>query len=494
MRRPALSLSLLLGLAACTSSSAAPSPIPSAAAGASASSAALSSASAAAPVEPASPARALREEVLRSSRAYETVRALVDAAGPRLSGSPGSKAAVAWALRALGEAGLQKVHPETMKVPHWERGEESGAIVAPSLHPLALAALGGSVGTAGKTIEAEVILAESLAAVEALDPARVKGKIVFYDVHMERAKDGSGYGKAVGVRGAGASRAARLGAVAVVIRSIGTDHERTPHTGMMRYDEALPKIPAAALSIPDAEILRRLIDAGEPVRLRLSLGAKMLPDAEGASVIGEIPGSKRPEEIVLLGAHLDSWDLGHGAIDDGAGCGIVIEAGRQIARLAERPARTLRFVLFANEENGLAGGKAYAKDHAAELDRHVLAIEADFGAARVFESRFLGAEKARPAFLALSAQLAALGVTPSEGEAEGGADISTLMAVGVPVVDLRQDGTSYFDIHHTANDTMEQIDKDEIAQAAAAFATFAYAAASSEADFGRIPDDKRKRH
>jgi carboxypeptidase Q len=481
-------LFFLLGLGACTSSSAAPSPTTTTSAAAP-----PSSTAAPLPAEPKGPSQALREEVRRSSRAYETVRSLVDAAGPRLAGSPGSHAAVAWGLRTLREAGLDDVRAEPVKVPHWERGEESGAIVAPSPHPLALAALGGSVGTGGKALEAEVILAESLAAIDTLDPAKVKGKIVFYDVRMERRRDGSGYGEAVGVRGAGASRAAKLGAVAVVIRSIGTDHARTPHTGGMRYDAALPKIPAAALSIPDAELLRRLIDAGEPVRLRLSLGAKTLPDAEGANVIGDLRGSRVPSQIVLLGAHLDSWDLGHGAIDDGAGCAVVIESLRQIARLPERPARTLRVVLFANEENGLAGAKTYAKTHAAEIDGHVLALEADFGAARAFETRFLGAPSARPAFHALSALVRPLGIEPSDGEAEGGADLTPLMALGVPVMDLRQDGTAYFDIHHTANDTMEQIDKVELDQVTAAFATVAHAAASGDADFGRIPEEERTR-
>ncbi|MEO7328456.1 MAG: M20/M25/M40 family metallo-hydrolase, partial [Minicystis sp.] len=229
-------------------------------------------------------------------------------------------------------------------------------------------------------------------------------------------------------------------------------------------------------------------------RLRMALGAKLLPDADGASVVGEVTGSVRPNEIVLLGAHLDSWDLGHGAIDDGAGCGIVLEAARQIGKLAVHPARTVRVVLFANEENGLVGAKAYAQVHADELDKHVLALEADFGAAPVFESRFLGAPSSRPAFLALSRAVAALGIVPSEEDAEGGADLTPLMALGVPVIDLRQDGTLYFDVHHTANDTMEQIHKDEIDQVAAAFATVAFAAASSDADFGRIPEGKRKQH
>ncbi|MFO0762996.1 MAG: M28 family peptidase [Byssovorax sp.] len=485
MRRRLL-LSLLV-IAGCSRSSAAPAPPSSAAPAATP----VSPPSAAAPA-PTGPAIALQKRALADAQAYATVRSLVDAAGPRLSGSPGSKAAVPWALGAMKTAGLADVHAEPVMVPRWERGRESGAITSPSHHPLALAALGGSVGTGDKPLEAEVILATSLDAVDALDPAKVKGKIVFFDVPMERRKDGSGYGKAVGVRGHGASRAAKLGAAGVVIRSIGTDHARTPHTGHMRYDEDKPKIPAAALSIPDAEVLRRLLDAGETVRLSMTLGAKALPDVEGANVIGDIPGRDPKGGIVLLGAHLDSWDLGHGAIDDGAGCGIVLDAARQIAHVEPRPLRTVRVVLFANEENGLRGADGYAKAHAAEIDRHVLALEADFGAARVFESRFRGGAEGHAPFLALSALLGPLGVEPSEGEAEGGADLIPLMEAGVPVMDLRQDGTNYFDIHHTANDTVEQIVPEEIAQVSAAYATVAYAAASGTDSFGKTPEDKRK--
>lgn len=239
-------------------------------------------------------------------------------------------------------------------------------------------------------------------------------------------------------------------------------------------------------------MLHRLLAEGKRVRVRLTLGARSLPDAEGANVVGDVEGSAAPGEIVLLGAHLDSWDLGRGAIDDGAGCAIVMEAGRHLARLARHPRRTVRVVLFANEENGLRGARAYAAAHAAELRSHVLALEADLGAGRVYEARFLGPAAAVPAFQAVAAAVAPLGALASDKDAHGGADVSPLMAAGVPVIDLRQDASTYFDFHHTANDTLERVNKADINQAAAAFAAAAYAAADSTADFGRIPEEKRK--
>jgi carboxypeptidase Q len=484
-------LLVCLGLAACTTSTAAPPPASSAVVTAPAAPPASASAAAPAP-EAASPARTLRETTQRTSIALDTVKSLVDTASPRLSGSPGGKAALGWAQHAMEVAGLSKIHAEPVKVPHWERGEESGEILAPQPHKLSLAALGGSVGTPAAGIEAEVIEVDSLDALAKLDAKDVKGKIVFFHVIMERLKDGSGYGKAVRVRGSGAVAAAKLGAVGVVIRSIGTDVNRAPHTGAMHYDPKVEKIPAAALAIPDADLLHRLFALGKPVRLKLKLGAQSFPDADSANILGDVVGSSLPDEVVLLAAHLDSWDLGQGAIDDAAGCAIILEVGRQIALMNPRPKRTVRVVFFANEENGLEGAKAYAKAHESEVAKHVLAFEADFGAARVVEARFSGGEDKRPQFLTIAGLLAPLGVAMSTEPAEGGADISTLQALGVPLLDLRQDGTTYFDFHHTANDTVERIDKAEIDQAAAAFAAAAYSAADAPGDFGRLPEERRE--
>jgi carboxypeptidase Q len=396
--------------------------------------------------------------------------------------------------------GLSNVRAERVMVPRWERGSESVEIVAPSRRKLAALALGGSVPTPPKGLEAEVIEVASLGALEAMDKAKVTGKIVFFSAKMERARDGSGYSGAARIRVFGPSRAAKLGAVGVVIRSAGTDNNRLPHTGVLVYDPAAPKVPAAALSAPDAELLARLLAAGKPVRLRMALNSKNLPDAASANVVGDVPGATAPDEVVLLGAHLDSWDVGMGAQDDAAGCAVVLEAARQIALLpnsnsknsnSKRPRRTVRVVLFNNEENGGAGSAAYAKEHAAELSRHVAAIEADLGAGRVFAVRYLGGESGRPAFEALAGLLAPLGVEVRPEPAHGGADLGPLRAAGVPVIDLFQDLTTYFDIHHTENDTLDKIRKDDLDQVAAAFATAAFALADGEGDLGRVPEDKR---
>jgi len=453
--------------------------------------AACSRPSAAGDVPAAAAVKALRENVLATSEAYETVRSLTDEAGPRLSGSPGSKAAVAWALRTLTAAGLTRVHAEATPVPHWERGEESGEVLEPTPQPLAVTALGGSVGTPPEGIAAEVVELGSEEALDKADPAALAGKIAFLYSRMERTADGSGYGRAVWPRGVGAIRAAQKGAIGMLIRSVGTDDNRAPHTGVMRYDDKVPRIPSAALANPDADVLHRLLAEGKRIKVRIKLGARLLPDAEGANVIGDVEGSGAPGEIVLLGAHLDSWDLGRGALDDGAGCAIVIEAARQIARLPRRPRRTIRVVLFANEENGLRGARAYAKEHAAEIPSHVLALEADLGDGRVREARFLGPAGAVPLFRAAATSVDPLGAGVSPEDAHGGSDLIPLIAAGVPVADLRHDATTYFDFHHTANDTIERVHKDDIDQATAAYASFAYAAADMRGDFGRIPEDKR---
>ena len=430
-------------------------------------------------------AATLRSQALQGTKAFDVVRSLTVEVGPRPAGSKAYDAAVAWGLRTLKDLGFSNVHAEKATVPHWVRGEESGEIVAPYPQPVHLAALGGSVGTPEGGIEAPVIAVPSLEAVDKLDPAQVKGKIVFYDVHMERTRDASGYGKAVPVRGAGASRAAKLGAVAVLIRSIGTDHNRTPHTGTMRYQDGVAKIPAAALSIPDAELLAAEVASGKPVTFRLKLGAHRLPDVETASVVGEIPGREKPDEIVLLGAHLDSWDLGTGAIDDGAGVAIVTEAARRIGQLPQKPRRTIRVVLYANEEFGTSGARAYAEAHKGELSRHVLATEADLGAGRVWRL----ASRVDPATLPLVADLARLlEVEQGNNEAGGGADIGLLAPAHVPVLALAQDATAYFDYHHTSNDTLDKIDPKDLDQNVASWVAVAYVAAEMPGDFGRAPE------
>ena len=312
----------------------------------------------------------LQRAALAGSSAADLARSLSTEAGPRLAGSEGLARGVAWGLRTLAELGFENVHAEPVTVPHWERGAALGEIVAPFPQTVALAALGGSIGTAENGIEAEVVATENLESLAALAPETVRGRIVYFGERMQRTRDGAGYGKTVAIRWGGAMAAAKLGAVAVLIRSVGTDSNRLPHTGSMGYEDSVKKIPAAALSNPDADLLEQAVASGQPVRFRLRLTSRTLPDVESANVVGELGGRERPEEIVVLSGHLDSWDLGTGALDDAAGIGNVIEAARLISKLKERPRRTIRIVLYANEEFGLSGGKTYAGAHAEEAPLH----------------------------------------------------------------------------------------------------------------------------
>jgi Zn-dependent M28 family amino/carboxypeptidase len=436
-------------------------------------------------------AAALRDEALRGTRAFDIVRSLVVEVGPRPAGSKADAAAVAWGLRTLKELGFANVRAEKVTVPHWVRGVESGQILAPYPQPVVLAALGGSVGTPEEGIEAEVVEVADLAALSAIDPARVRGKIVFFNTRMERTRGEEGYIRAVPVRSTGPAKAAQLGAVAALIRSIGTSNDRIAHTGGTRYEDGgiTARIPAAALSIPDADLLSAQVAGGKPVTFRLKLGSRQLPDAESANVIGEVVGRERPQEIVLLACHLDSWDLGMGAVDDGAGCAIVLDAARRIGQLPEKPRRTIRVVLYANEEFGISGARAYAEAHAAEVPNHVLAAESDFGAGRVWQLQSRVAPRALPFIGQLAALLAPLGVEQGDNNASsGGADLIPLQPAHIPVVSLSQDATHYFDWHHTANDTLDKIDPKELDQNVAVWAAMAYAFAETPATFGPAPD------
>ena len=436
-------------------------------------------------------AESLRESAFAGSRASEWVRGLIDTAGPRLSGSPGDKAAIAWGLATMKRLGFANVRAEKVMAPYWRRGIETGEVTAPYPHKLFLTALGGSVGTPEAGLEAELVEVGSLDELAAKKRADVRGKIVFFNKRMRRAADGAGYGETVPVRGRGASRAAALVAVGVLIRSVGTDSNRTPHTGSLRYEEGIPKIPAAAVSNPDADLLERLGREGKPVRVRFTLTCRDLGLAQTANVIGEIPGSGKPEEIVLLAAHRDSWDLGEGAIDDGAGCGVVIEAARLIAGLSARPRRTIRVLLAGNEENGLAGGTAYAADHAAELSRHVAALESDLGAGRPTGFSWNAGPSAEPLVREIAALLEPLGASDVSSTGAGGADISRLVLAGVPLFSVRQDASRYFDWHHTANDTFDKIEPESLDRMTAAVAVFAYVAASVPEPFEKIPVGRR---
>jgi carboxypeptidase Q len=372
------------------------------------------------------------------------------------------------------------------------RGHAELNIEGPVPQPLTAVALGGSVGTSEDGVEAQVLEVASLDALNALPATTVGGKIVFINQRMERTRDGAGYGATMKNRTEGPSAAGHLGAVALLIRSVGTSDVRHAHTGSTRYRVDAPRIPAFALSNPDADQLARWLKPGKPIRVRVKSTARELPATWSANVIGEIPGTERGNEIVLLGAHLDSWDLGQGAIDDGAGVAIVIEAARLIGRLERKPARTVRVVLFANEEFGLSGANEYARLIGDEAARHVLAIEADIGAGAVWRVQSKVAPDSVAAVDAIREALKPLSLEAGDNEAHGGSDIGPLRALGVPLLDLSQDATNYFDVHHTADDTLVQIDSKTLNQVVAAYAVAAYMAASKNGDFGRLAAEEKE--
>lgn len=431
-------------------------------------------------------AAALRDRALAGTQAFQHVESLVTEVGPRFAGSEGDAAAVRWALERLGKLGFTNVRSQDVLVPRWIRGEAELTVLGTSPIALVGVSLGGSIGTSEEGIEGAVLRVESLDELHKLPANAAANRIVFIDHRMERSQAGSAYSQVVRGRVLGPSAAAKLGAIALVIRSVGTSDDRIAHTGTLRYDIDAPRIPAFALANPDADLLARRVSAEKQVRLRLKSTARELPPAWSANVIGEIPGRERAQEIVLLGAHLDSWDVGHGALDDGAGVAIVVEAARLISRLDRKPARTIRVVLFANEEFGLSGAREYAKQLGDEVDRHVLAMEADVGQGPVWRIRSKVAPDALPAIAAMHSVLQPINIERGDNEASGGADVDPLRALGVPILDLSLDASLYFDVHHTENDTLLKVDPKILDQSVAAFAVAAYLAATKQEDFGRL--------
>jgi carboxypeptidase Q len=327
----------------------------------------------------------LRDRALTDNTAYEVVSRLTTEVGPRAAGTPQDAAAVAWSLAMLKQLGLKNVRTMDVYVPRWVRGDAKFEVLAPFPQAMPTLALGGSIGTSDGGLEAPLVMVRNLEALATLPADAVRGKIVFFTERTERTRDGSGYGKAVRVRAQGPSAAAQLGAVGVVIRSIGTSTDRFPHTGTTNYNIGAPRVPAVAISNPDADALERQVAAGQTVRVRMTVTARDLPQVKSANVIGEIPGTDPNAEIVLLGAHLDSWDAGTGALDDGAGVAIIVGAAKLIAQTSRKPSRTIRVVLFANEEFGLSGSLGYAQQIGEEFARHAIGLEADFGAGPVYE-------------------------------------------------------------------------------------------------------------
>ena len=432
-------------------------------------------------------AAALRDAARAESDAWRYALSLTTEVGPRFAGSSGDRAAVAWALANLADIGFDEVRPQTVIVPAWTRGEAEVRITQPFPQPLVALALGNTPGTPEEGIEAPVIRFESLAALEAARPATVRGHIVFIDEHMARTRDGSGYSAAVQKRSRGPSVASQRGAVALVIRSVGTSDNRIAHTGNTRFEEGVRPIPAFALSGPDADMLARQLATGRDVLLHLRSTARLLPPARSANVIADIRGADKPDEIVILAAHLDSWDVGTGAQDNATGVAVLMEAARYILAQPRRPARTVRLVLYANEEAGLDGSRTYTAAATEAGLRHVVGVEADSGGGLIYEFNSGVGEAALPIVEAMRKVLAPLGIEGGDNSARGGADLSTLREKGMPVLSLQQDSSAYFDVHHSANDTLDKVDPDALKQAVAAYAAVTWIAANVAEDFGTFP-------
>ncbi len=424
----------------------------------------------------------LREQALKDDTGWKVVESLTTEIGPRIAGSEADARAVAWAVAKFTSLGFDKVWTEPVTFPKWERRSEHAAVIGKHAQPLAITALGGSPGG---TVEAEVVRFADLAALQAAPEGSLKGKIAFVDYQMTAYRDGRDYGNGGAVRSKGPSEAIRKGAIGFVMRSAGTDSHRVPHTGITRFDDGLIPVPAAALSVPDANQLARLVALGSTT-LKLSLDCGWDGKATSYNVIGEITGRSLPKEVVVIGGHLDSWDLGTGAVDDGAGVGITMAAGHLIGQLKQAPKRTIRVIAFANEEQGLYGGKAYAEAHAKDVVLHQLAAESDFGAGRIyaFNTGSPNPANSREATRQIAEVLEPLGIEYAADKGGPGPDVGPLAAKGGAWAWLAQDGSDYFHLHHTADDTLDKIDPAALAQNVAAYTVFAYLAAEAEGSFG----------
>jgi Zn-dependent M28 family amino/carboxypeptidase len=432
------------------------------------------------------PVMLLQQQALHDDTAWALLASLTTDVGPRAAGTPGDALAVEWAKSNMETLGFDRVWLEPVEYPRWVRRSETASITAPRHQDLAVTALGGSPATDGALV-AEVVQFEDLAALEAALPADVEGKIAYIAARMERSRSGAGYGPVVAGRSKGPFVAARKGAVALVIRSVGTDDNRLPHTGNISSSEEGRPVPAAAISNPDADLLSRLLEAGDPVELRLELDCGFDGTAVSSNVIGEFDGREPGNRFVVVGGHLDSWDLGTGAHDDGTGVAITMAAAKLVADQPKRPRHGIRVVLFANEEQGIYGGKKYAVEHASELDRHLIGAESDLGGGRIYQFRTRVNDEALFAMESLEELLAPLGIPwQKDRPAGGGADLGQMRKLGMPVIDLNHDATRYFDLHHTANDTLDKVDPVALRHNVAAYVTFIYFAAEAGTEFGPI--------
>jgi len=415
------------------------------------------------------PARRIIDESRSSTFAWDRLAELGDTFGNRLSGSENLDAAIKWAAEQMRQDGLEHVRLDPVKVPHWVRGAESLEITAPGRHPVAMLGLGNSIGTPPDGLQADLLIVRNFQELDAAGD-RPKGRIVLFNVPFTT------YGETVVYRSDGPSRAAAMGAVAALVRSVGPPGLRTPHTGALRYADGQLQIPAAAVSAEDADRLQRMHNRGTRIRLRLRMEAKFLPDADSFNVIGEIRGRELPDEVVVVSGHFDSWDVGTGATDDGAGCVVSWEALRLMKKLGLRPRRTVRVVLFTNEENGLRGGLDYRERYRHQLANHVLMFESDSGVFKPTGFGFSGADAARKTIQEIASLLHDLGtdtITAGGEEADIGPSVQ---AASIPALSLNVDG-NYFRIHHTQADTVDKIDPRDMSTAAAGIGVMTYVVA-----------------
>ncbi len=438
-------------------------------------------------VEAEETARQLMAEALDSNLAWEIVESLTTEVGPRLAGSEAEARAREWGQSLGEELGFDRVSVEEFSLPYWERGDMSITMTAPYEQALYGTALGGSgASPQNQELEAEIAYFRTINDLMAVEDSSLIGRIAFVDGEaIVPSQTGSGYGPANIRRRIGWQHAQRAGAEALVVRSAGSDSRRFPHTGMMTSQGGVwANIPVIAVSNPDADHLRRLHELGNSIRLDVNSTAGWQGESLSGNVVLDLIGREKPEEIVLIGGHLDSWDLGTGAIDDGAGVAITTAAASLIAQLPRRPRRTIRVVMFGAEEVGLLGGQDYAMKHMSELSRHQVATESDFGAGSIWQLVSNVSESGNPVIDAIGEIIAPLGIIRGGSDVRGGGpDIGPMAAQGVPTINFMQNGTDYFDLHHTPDDTLDKIDPDQLAQNVAAYAVFVYLAAEMEVNF-----------
>lgn len=435
----------------------------------------------AAPVDPA--VAALRDAALKDDVAYDIVEGITTEVGPRLAGTEAEARARAWGVAKLTALGFKNVRIETYQMPVWVRGEETATIISPFPQPLRLAALGNSGATPKGGLTAEIVYFANFAALQAAPDGSLKGKIAFVSNAMVATQDGSSYGTFGAARFVGPNVAAKKGAAAILVKSIGSDRGRGPHTGGTNFEKDVTPIPAAALSTSDAANLERIIKRGQPVTVKLVLTPKQTGMHESGNVIAEVPGTDPSAGIVLIGGHLDSWDLGTGAIDDGAGIAITAAAAKRLLD-GPPPRRTIRVVWFGAEEVGVFGGRAYGEAHKGE--RHAVAAESDFGADRIWRFEVNLPDSAKAIGDRLASALAPLGIVRGTAVGGDGADIGAILRSGTAAVDLNQSGLRYFDYHHTPEDTLERIDPEQLRQNVAAWTAMLAITANAPEDIGPV--------